>query len=91
LVVDRDQLARLQSLAKLHLEEASVEEMLRDMSAMLDYVSCLEELDAGETGEPGRGKPPGRDDTPSRAAAPGEATRDSAEAGGGYFRVPKVI
>ena len=89
--MDRDELARLGSLAKLKLERESAETMLLDIEAMLEYVSCLDELDSGEAPATARSRPAGREDTPAPGVAPGEATGGCAEVRDGHFKVPKVI
>ena len=97
--ISREDVLRVAELAHLELTEAEVETYRGQLDAILNYVDKLNQLDL--TGvEPmaqvlhateSSGSPELRKDT-LRPCAVGEAVLKGApDAGGTYFRVPKVI
>ena len=84
-------------LAHLELTEDEVRKFLPQLDSILEYVNKLDELDTSRV-EPmaqvtfgGPENPALRADQPQRTFSQDEALANAPEAGGGYFKVPRVI
>ena len=92
--IERDEVERIVSLARLAMDGAELERMQRDLVAILDYVEALDQLDT-EGVEPTAHvillATPERDDVPEPPMDPAAVVANAPEASGSAFVVPKVI
>lgn len=90
--IDRAEARRIADLAHLEFDDAALDRMAAEMTAILTYIDQLREADVAVDAAAGsEAATPLRDDAPR----PG-VERDAVEANapsfeGGYFVVPKVI
>ncbi len=92
--IDRAEAARIASLAKLEIPESELDGVAEQLSAVLEFVAQLDELDlqAGEATVLAPTGAPLRADAPDgRTLAPGQATSGAPEAEDGFFLVPPVV
>ena len=94
MAIDRAEAARIAALAKLEIPEHELDLVAHQLSAVLDFVATLDELDLADS-EPTVLTPAGaplRADAPDgRTLAPGQATAGAPEAEDGFFLVPPVV
>ena len=92
--IERDEVERIVSLARLAMNGAELERMQRDLGAILDYVETLGQLDTVGVEPTAHVIPlatPERDDVAEPAMDPAAAVANAPEACGSAFVVPKVI
>ena len=94
MAIDRAEVRRIAELARLELTTEGEERMAAELSAVLEFVDTLNQLDL--TGcEPTAFAPadaPLRDDQPNgRRLGAEAATRGAPEAEGGFFLVPPIV
>ncbi|MGH7558660.1 MAG: Asp-tRNA(Asn)/Glu-tRNA(Gln) amidotransferase subunit GatC [Gemmatimonadota bacterium] len=77
-------------LARLELSEAEIQRFRRELSAILEYVGQLEELDAGSAAEPEPPDQPLRDDQVEPWPDPAWFL-SQAPSQDGLFSVPRVV
>jgi aspartyl-tRNA(Asn)/glutamyl-tRNA(Gln) amidotransferase subunit C len=92
--IDTNEVLRIAALARLELDEGSVETFRHQLKEILDYVGMLGELDVTDvppTTHPlGRGQAERPDDVrPSLAVD--EALANAPDAANDLFRVPRVL
>ncbi len=92
--LERSDVEKLARLARLEFTEAELDAMLGDLDKMLGFVQKIQTLDLEGVEplvylqtEPGAM----REDRAAEPMDPADALRPSADADGGYFRVPKVL
>ena len=91
--ISREEVLRVAELAELGVPENRADQLVRDISSIVDYVSHLSELD---TGDVQRAFQPGPPATPLRndAVVPYPLTRTPAEMApefiDGFFVVPRL-
>ena len=94
MAIDRAEAARIAALAKLEIPEGELDAVAVQLSAVLEFVAQLDELELGD-GEPTVLAPadaPLRADEPDgRTLAPTAATAGAPEAEDGFFLVPPVV
>lgn len=92
MIVSRDEARRIASLARIQMDEAALDRMAEEMTAILDYIDQLREVDvSGVSGEAAVASPL-RDDAAVRDSADPATTAENAPAWrDGLFVVPKVI
>lgn len=92
--IDSDRVRAIARLARLTLDDHEIERLRRDLAAIVDYVSVLDELDLGDVAPTAH---PFLDAMPLRPDAPhvplgferlGVLAPDPYE---GFFRVPRVL
>ena len=89
--IDRDEARRIAGLAHLEFDEAGLQRMAAEMSAILTYIDQLREVDVEGFEERDASVTPFRDDEP-HASLDREQTALNAPAWrDGFFVVPKVI
>jgi len=95
--IDENEVRRVAELANLALTEEEIARMAHDLSGILEHVDKLNELDTS-TVEPMAqvlydADPSAtlREDRESPSLGNQEALANAPLAGGGYFKVPKVI
>ncbi|HZT74183.1 MAG TPA: Asp-tRNA(Asn)/Glu-tRNA(Gln) amidotransferase subunit GatC [Terriglobales bacterium] len=96
--IDRATVAHIAALANLELGEAEMAAMERDLASILEYVAQLDQLElsgvepmaqvAAPNAAPGDRA---RDDRPRVWFTAEEAVANAPQAGGGCFKVPRVI
>lgn len=92
--IERDEVERVVSLARLSMDEAELERMQRDLVAILDYVETLSALDTEGVEPTSQVIPlptPLRDDRPEAPLDPEQVVANAPEASGSAYVVPKVI
>ena len=80
-------------LAGLALTEAEAERMTGEISSILDYVEALGKVSVPTevaNSDKGEGTLPARD-IPAPFSRAGEALSLAPDAGGGFFRVPRIL
>jgi aspartyl-tRNA(Asn)/glutamyl-tRNA(Gln) amidotransferase subunit C len=90
--ITRDEARRIAGLAHLEFDEASLDRLASEMTAILAYIDRLREVDVSEMADDGGCLPtPFREDT-MLPSADREAVAQNAPAfEDGFFVVPKVI
>lgn len=89
-----EQVKKIAELARLDLSTAEIEKYANQLSAILDYVARLNELDVSAiepTAHAVSVPTPFRKDAVVPFAAQGEALSGAPDREGDFFRVPKVI
>lgn len=92
--ISKADVAAVARLAHLDPDAATLEDLTRDLGAILDYMACLAEAEreAGrESAEDGSPATPFREDAVRPGLAPGVATAVAPAASGDLFRVPPAI
>ena len=85
----RDEVKRIADLAHLEFDDAGIERMAAEMSAILDYIDQLKEVE-GLTPE-SAGATPMREDEMREGVARDDVARNAPSWRDGHFVVPKVI
>ncbi len=90
-----DEVRRIATLARLRLSPEEEARLAGELSAILDYVRQLEELDVGGV-EPmthalASSETPFREDEPSPCLTPDEALANAPARDGTCFQVPRII
>jgi aspartyl-tRNA(Asn)/glutamyl-tRNA(Gln) amidotransferase subunit C len=90
-----EEVRRIAALARLRLSPGEEERLAGELSAILDYVRQLEELDVSGV-EPmthalAAGETPFRDDAVVPGLAPQEALANAPARAGTCFQVPRII
>ena len=92
--IDRDTVRKVATLARLELDEASLDRYGKQLGAILDYIDQLKALDVAKV-EPlvhaGDFANVLRDDEPGACLPNEEALRNAPDRTGPYFVVPKII
>jgi aspartyl-tRNA(Asn)/glutamyl-tRNA(Gln) amidotransferase subunit C len=89
-----EQVRHVARLARLELSGAEEESLQADLSAILDYVAKLDELDTANvepTTQVGEAGTPMRVDEVTNAPAPEEMLANAPSREGNFFKVPKII
>lgn len=94
MAVDRDEVLHIARLSRLRLADDEVETYRSQLSAILDYVDKLGELDTTDV-EPTTHAVPLvmqlREDTVERRLTQEEVLSNAPDQADGHFRVPKVV
>src|SRR5262245_20088960 len=94
MAMERDDVLRVAELARLELEDADVDRMARELSAVLDFVAAIQRLDLAHS-KPSVFAPtnaaPREDALDDRRLTPEQATAAAPEAEDGYFLVPPIV
>ena len=92
--ISRQQVEHIAKLARIELEESEVEQFQEDLSAILEYVEKLEELETDQV-EPTThavlSEMAGRADEQEESLSREEALQNAPDSEEGQFRVPKVV
>ncbi len=89
-----EQVRHVAELARLQLTAAEEERLQADLSAILDHVAKLDELDTSAvepTTQVGEAGTPFRDDDVTNRPAPEEMLANAPARQGTLFKVPKII
>ena len=81
-------------LARLELTAAEEQSLQADLSAILDYIAKLDELDTANvepTTQVGEAGTPMRTDEVTNAPAPEQMLANAPAREGNFFKVPKII
>jgi aspartyl-tRNA(Asn)/glutamyl-tRNA(Gln) amidotransferase subunit C len=89
--IDRDEARRIAALAQLQFDEAALDQMAVEMTAILSYVDQLQELDLPEAEEAASRPTPLRTDTPHLPLDRHDVERNAPAWQDGFFVVPRVI
>lgn len=89
--IDREEARRVANLAHLEFDEAGLDRMAAEMTAILTYIDQLREVDAGEGEEQETVVTPLRDDEPRESVDRDPVARNAPAWRDGFFVVPKVI
>ena len=87
-MISSDEVRRVAALARLELDGAELEAMVRDLSRILEYVEQLDDAAAAAGDEPAL---PLRDDTPAASLAAEPIERIAPSMFDGFFVVPPVL
>lgn len=90
----RQDVERVAHLARLELSDEMAGKMSAQLSAVLDYIAKLNELDTDGVeplSHPGALSGVFREDEPAASLDRGEALRNAPDQADGCFRVPRVI
>jgi aspartyl-tRNA(Asn)/glutamyl-tRNA(Gln) amidotransferase subunit C len=95
MALSRDEVRRIAALARLRLSPGEESRLAGELSAILDYVRQLEELDVSGV-EPmthalAQGETPFRADEVTPGLAPDEALANAPARSGTCFQVPRII
>ena len=88
--IGADDVRHIARLARLALSEDAIERVRRELSAILEYVNRLEELEPGRAAEPEPPDQPLREDQVVAWPDPGWFLRQ-APSRDGFFVVPRVV
>lgn len=88
--ISAEDVRHIAGLARLELSEEEVQRFRRELSAILDYVAQLEELEAGRAAEPEPPDQPLRDDVVAPWPDPSWFLAQ-APSHDGLFSVPRVV
>ena len=94
MAIDRFEAARIAALAKLEIAEDELDAVAVQLSAVLEFVAALDELDlkvGDATVLAPTGVPLRSDEPDGRTLEPGQATSGAPEAEDGFFLVPAVV
>ena len=92
--ISLEQVRHVAELARLQLTAAEEERLQADLSAILDYVAKLDELDTTAvepTAQVGEAGTPFRDDVVTNRPAPEDMLANAPARQGTLFKVPKII
>jgi len=92
--IDEQQVRHVAVLSRLKLSEGEVATFSRQLSAMLEYVDKLNELDTSDVEPTVHAVPISnvlRDDEPEEPMAVDEALANAPQREGSFYRVPKVL
>lgn len=92
--IDERQVRHVAVLSRLKLSEDEVATFSRQLSAMLEYVEKLNELDTSDVEPTVHAVPISnvlRDDEPEEPMAVDEALANAPQREGSFYRVPKVL
>lgn len=90
----REEVQRIASLARLHLEPKELERLRGDLAHILSYFSALEAIDVkavSPTAHVLEIEGGGRDDEPRPSLSRRRALAEAPDAAEGQFRVPRVL
>ena len=96
MAISRSEVLKIAVLAKLHFDEAELEEFTVQFQRILDYVETLKEVDidgVAPTSHVARTEEKGafREDETRVSLPAEEALQNAPDSGDGHFKVPKVI
>ena len=95
MALSRDEVRRIAALARLRLSEEEESRLAGELSAILDYVRQLEELDVSGvlpmTHALAPGETPFREDAVTPGLSPDEALANAPARAGTCFQVPRII
>lgn len=92
MIVSRDEARRIASLARLEMDDGSLDRMAGEMTTILDYIDQLREVDLSAVTSDVPAPTPLRDDAHVREGGVTAATAENAPAWrDGLFIVPKVL
>jgi len=92
--ISLEQVRHVAELARLQLTPTEEERLQADLSAILDYVAKLDELDTSAveaTAQVGEAGTPFRDDIVTNRPAPEDMLANAPARQGTLFKVPKII
>ena len=92
--ISLEQVRHVAELARLQLTPAEEERLQAELSAILDYVAKLDELDTSAvepTAQVGEAGTPFRDDVVTNRPAPEDMLANAPARQGTLFKVPKII
>ncbi len=92
--IDEAQVRHVAELARLKLTDEQVGQFTRELSAILDYVAQLNEVDTSQvepTAHPLPLRNVVRDDRPAPSLDPAIALANAPQSEKTFFRVPKVL
>jgi aspartyl-tRNA(Asn)/glutamyl-tRNA(Gln) amidotransferase subunit C len=94
MAVSREDILHIAELARLELKEDEIESMAEDLSAILEYIERLDDLELGEL-EPTSNvlglSQPMRKDTVTANFDQDEALKNAPDTDGTFFVVPRVV
>ncbi len=92
--IDQEQVRKVAKLARLELSEAEVEEFTGQLSAILDYVEKMNELDTTDVEPLAHCLPISnvlREDTAKESLGTEKALTNAPQRDGEFFKVPKIL
>lgn len=90
--IQREEVRRIATLANLELTEAEEARMASELSAILDYIDQLREVEISSVaGEPGPSPTPLREDAVTPSIDPEAVAENAPSFARGHFVVPRVI
>jgi aspartyl-tRNA(Asn)/glutamyl-tRNA(Gln) amidotransferase subunit C len=89
--IDRAEARRIAKLAHLEFDDAALDRMASEMTAILEYIDHLREADVEGSAAAAEGSTPLRDDEIRPSIARESAQRNAPQWRDGQFVVPKVI
>lgn len=92
--IDSEEVRRIAALARLELDDATVEQFRAQLGTILDHVALIDSLGVegvAPTAHPLDARQPLRPDVPTPSLTQAEALRPAPDAAAGHFRVPKVL
>ena len=90
--IDQDEARRIATLARLEFDDAGLDRMAAEMTAILEYVDQLREIDVTAIDAAPDVKPtPLREDVPHVSLERTEVARNAPRWQDGFFVVPPVI
>jgi aspartyl-tRNA(Asn)/glutamyl-tRNA(Gln) amidotransferase subunit C len=92
--IDEEQVRKVAKLSRLELTEAEVEEFTGQLSAILDYVEKLNELDTANVEPLAHCLPVSnvfREDVVGESLGTEKALANAPERDGEFFKVPKIL
>ena len=92
--IDRDQVKKVAKLSRLELSDAEVEEFTGQLSAILDYVEKMNELDTTDVEPLAHCLPISnvfREDSVKESLGTEKALANAPQRDGSFFKVPKIL
>ena len=92
--IDETQVRKVAKLSRLELTDAEVEEFTGQLSAILDYVEKMNELDTENVGPLAHCLPISnvlREDSAKESLGADKALANAPQRDGNFFKVPKIL
>jgi len=92
--IDAEQVQQIARLARLDLDDVTVERLRHELQTILEHVALLDEVDVNSippTVNPLERAPRLREDQVAESVGTEQALRNAPDSGAGHFRVPRVL
>ena len=92
--IDAEQVKHIARLARLNLDDVTVERLRHELQTILEHVALLDEVDVDSIPpavNPLAREPRLREDQVAPGAGTEQALRNAPDSGAGHFRVPRVL
>jgi aspartyl-tRNA(Asn)/glutamyl-tRNA(Gln) amidotransferase subunit C len=91
MIVDRNEARRIARLARLEMDDATLDRMAQEMSGILDYIDQIRDVESSVTAPQQAGPVALREDKTREAGVSSQVAANAPHWRDGFFVVPKVI